>query len=197
MEVKFLSEYIQEIGNPRRLFMNMIGSDARSIHTSIINSSPFIDDENHKIWGMEGLVIIFNDELENIPILAKVTNDNNNISIKYVDCYARRHLVSSIIKNIMFNDTFFQDDDDYDNEMAVRSNAIQFMFLYFNYYNPKNEYTALQLSESTILTLSETITTLQDKSLTAYRNNDAYGFIVLLQAAMRKEMVYKLNLESK
>lgn len=171
-----LSEYIDEFGYPRILFLDE--SDNLNRKTPISEySNPdygtaangphdyYLDDEIFQLFRMKGS-----------------TSKNVYEMIK-------PHFISAVIKNVLLNDHI---DDD------IKYNMALFMVYYYIVFNANDKLTDAEISEGVLIYLATLISTIVNKSNTTYKKYDVNDVVEKLRALVRSERLaaglYKTNI---
>lgn len=171
----YIDEFISDIYT-RLYFKNLIGTTARDIHQREL-TTPMGSLSNDHYW----LHWTEKSNTKNCPILYRTSTVKDVRSTKDLDTYVKQHLVSSVIRNILLNNSYSE---------MMRGNIAVFIFYYHAYYNSKEEYNLNELTEKVIIHLSNTITTMMNKELTTYRNYKVNSLIKMMRTRLNIERSY-------
>lgn len=203
MQLQRLERVVSEIGHPRGHLIKYLGTPEIEAHTKQCSSwkSTKVTTLANNLRARESNIYLVATDIESVQeILVRYNGTvvGGGVAFKYIDEYARRHIISSSIKNLIIKPSDvsalcveFNEDAD-----AIRINAMMYLYYYFAIFGDwvdSKTPTEKEIIEGVCLLLQETISTLIAKSNTLYKGIELDPSLDLLQMRLRLE---RLSLDS-
>lgn len=200
--IKNLCEYINDIGYPRKIFKKLYNNidDIKKAHIlfkntytkpvelndNILANGYYIFFDNNNIMPQSHILYKFEKVIRK-RIKPGMLPEYNKCSI--VENYHKKHLISSIIKNVLFkinSNTF------YSKPVALRGNILVYLLYYHVFYN-SIDLTFIEMTETVINDITYIISMLLQREHTTYKEYDIDDVLETLRYRLKLERMHDIS----
>ena len=186
-----LERLTSEIGHPRGHLLKHLNSPQQDYHIDLLGiGGKELSSIPNLIKSVPNGYYYVGQKIDEIDeLLVKISDTSKYV---YIDEYAKRHIVSSSIKNIITDKKDLSDlAEEFDEHQdTIRVNSIMYIYYYYCIFTTwiKEEHkTEKQIIEGVCTLLYDTISTLINKQNTLYKDVNIDSYIDILQTRLKLE----------